>query len=341
MEIAARSRVASVVTLVGAGFIAISPVTLLLPNVEVPAVALTAVDDPLTAWEDVLQTASANATTLYDQWAADPFPVLHQVGENLTGYIDNFPTDAGEIATQIADNLQAAFTAAFDAGTTGPLYGIIESALPSLADYQSLYEFAASPVSGVLLGEVGTVLGPVLALKDSYQDFVSDLSGATPDTTAAVNDLLNIPANIADAYLNGQFLDGTSPEIDLSSLVSALGTAPYYSVDAELPLGGLLSTNAGSFFNALDLDVSYMPPCMPPICMSFESFQAGEAIGPIAALEALSQDVAQAITPTGTADSLPDLATLLSGDLSTALANLPTEFSTLTTDLVNSVTSLF
>lgn len=333
MKIAAGSLIPASLVLASAGVIAVSSAISPAPDVEKPAVALIAVDDPLTAWEDVLQTASTNATTLYDQWTADPFPVLQQVSDNLTGYLANLPGDAGTISTQIVDNLQAAFAAAFEGSTNS----FLADALPALGHYQDLYEFAASPASGVLLGELGTVLSPILALNDSIQDIHGDLSGATPDLTAALNNLLDIPANIADAYLNGQFLDGTSPEIDLASLISALGVAPYYSVDATLPLGGLLSTDGGSLLSALALGIGYAPPCSDDVCFAEFEEQLGGAVGPVAALEVLAQDIAQAITPStpAAADSLPDLSALLGSDLSTALTNVSAEFTTLTTDLLS------
>ena len=333
MKIAVGSLTPASLVLASAGIIAVSSAISPLPHLEKPTVALIAVDDPLTAWEDVLQTASANATTLYDQWAADPFPALQQVGDNLAGYLANLPGDAGTISTQIVDDLQAAFAAAFEGSTNS----FLADAIPALTNYQDLYDFAASPASGVLLGELGTVLSPILALNDSIQDIVSDLSGATPDLTAALDNLLDIPANIADAYLNGQFLDGTSPEIDLGSLISALGVAPYYSVDATLPLGGLLSTDGGSLLSALALSIGYAPPCSDDICFGEFSFQLGGAVGPLAALEVLAQDIAQAITPSSpaAADSLPDLSALLGSDLSTALTNVSAEFTTLTTDLLS------
>jgi hypothetical protein len=342
VQFAARSLFIASVAVLGAGVIVVTPAAPALLNVEAHAVTLTAVDDPITAFEDVLQTASANATTLYDDFAAAPFPALQQFITNVLADAQNYPADAATLSTDIGDHVKD-LIALLDPSEGGFLY----SALPGLQDYQLLYSFAESPVSGVVLGEVATVLSPILALNDSYQDIVSDLGGAAPDTTAAFNDLLNIPANVADAYLNGQFLDGTMPEINLSSLVTALGPAAtgYSITDPVLPLGGLLSPGGGSFLDALAYGGGYFPPCPPGGPCSGESLiSLGGQVGPIGALEVLSHDVAQALggnAPGNPFEAVPDLSTLFSGDLSTALANLPTEFSTLTTDLLTALTSSF
>jgi hypothetical protein len=326
MQITRRPWIlASSVALVGAGMIAVNPPAPSRPDVHVRPVTLTAVDDPLTALDDVLQAASANATALNDEFAAAPLPALQQFVANLIGFADNYPGDAATIATEIADHLQN-LTSLLDPSASGFLY----NALADSSDYQVLYQYAESPLSGVALGEAETVLNPLLALNDSYQDIVSDLGGATPDTTAAFNDVLDIPANILDALLNGQFLDGTVPEIDLSSLVTALGVAPYYSVSGPvLQLGGLLSPGGGSFLDALSYEGGYFPPCTPPECFGEEFVAPGNQIGLFGALETLSQDVATALGWSGTGNPLDVVS-----DLPSAAGSLATEFNTLTTDFL-------
>jgi hypothetical protein len=81
-------------------------------------------------------------------------------------------------------------------------YTAIHGTLTS-PDLQSLLASTASPLSSVLLGDLGPILDPGLALENSIQDAL-----AAPDPQSALFDLLNIPANIADATLNGEFLDG-------------------------------------------------------------------------------------------------------------------------------------
>jgi hypothetical protein len=327
--------------MIGAGVISVvAPTPTVRDEPEFHAVKLSAAGDPITDLIDVLQAAAPTVTALYDQFSADPFPVLQQLGENQIGYAENFPADAATIPTQIADNLQAAITAAFGPEGGGFVYGELPSVLAGIADYQALYQFGESAASGVILGEVGTVLSPILALNDNVQAIVGDLTVATPDVTAAFNELSEIPANITNAFLNGY------GDIALGPLITALGpTAADYTVGGELPLGGLLSP-AGTFAEALDLSLQYGPVCtVSPDglsqCVESIADQFGGPVGPIASLEALSQDVAHAIAPTGTPDGLPDLTASLGGDLSTASANLTTEFSNLTTELLTSLTNFF
>ena len=313
MQIAAHPWIlASGIALAGAGVVAVMPDLPSLPGIHADPVALTAVDDPLTAFEDVLQTASTNATDLYDNFAAAPFPALQQFAENLIGYADNYPADASTIPTDITAHINAV-ESLLDPSANGLLY----DALSGTPDFQALYQFAESPLSGVALGEAEMILNPLLALNDSYQNIVTDLGGATPDTTAAFNELLDIPANILDATLNGQFLDGTTPEIDLSSLVTELGVAPYYSVGGpELLLGGLLSPDGGSFLDALAYSVSYFPPCSDNVCFGEEQIGQGAQVGLLGALETLSQDVAEALGWSGPGnpfDAAADLSAAAGG----------------------------
>jgi hypothetical protein len=313
MQIAARPWIlASTIALAGAGVVAGVPKMPPLLGIHADPVALTAVDDPLTAFEDVLQTASTNATALYDDFASAPFPALQQFEENLIGYADNYPADASTIPTDITAHVNAV-----ESLLDPPANGLLYDALSGTPDFQALYEFAESPLSGVALGEAEMVLNPLLALDDSYQNIVTDLGGATPDTSAAFNELLDIPANILDATLNGQFLDGTTPEIDLSSLVTELGVAPYYSVNGpELELGGLLSPDGGSFLDALNFSVSYFPPCSGNVCFGEEQIGNATQIGLLGALQTLSQDVAEALGWSGPGnpfDAAADLSAAAGG----------------------------
>ena len=80
MQITRRPWIlASSVALVGAGMIAVNPPAPSRPDVHVRPVTLTAVDDPLTALDDVLQAASANATALNDEFAAARGSLWHWI----------------------------------------------------------------------------------------------------------------------------------------------------------------------------------------------------------------------------------------------------------------------
>lgn len=353
MDLATRPWTTAAVALAGIGVIAVTPVAAPPPPIELHSVQLTTFFsdiDPVTAWQDVVNLADSNATALSDHFDFAPFIALQQVIENQTGYIDGFPGNAGQILPDILANLQAAGTAVINPFTTptGPDiyssltagthllgYHILQGMFTSDLD-KELLAFTASPLSSVLVGFLGSIADPALALQDSIQDIMN-----APDPQAAFDNLVNIPANIADATLNGQFLDGTAPEIDLTPLLSLLpaGTLPA-GVDIssiDVAMGGLLSPG-GSLFNAIGVDL------LKPITVDV----AGIPAGPLGSMVELSQAIAAAIGWDGSASPLGgglELTTLLDGgalssDLPALLSGLPTEFGTLTTDILNGLAGL-
>lgn len=227
LEFAARPWITAGVALVGAGVVIVTPVKPAVPDIEVAAVQLTSSPegiDPITAIEDVFKLAQTNSVALDEHFSPVPLPTLQQVIADLL--------DGKQIDLQAAGN--AAVTPflpdsglppgemppAYLYSSLDPIhtlaYTVIHGTLTS-PDLQSLLAFTASPLSSVFLGDLGPILDPGLALENSIQDAL-----AAPDPQSALFDLLNIPANIADATLNGEFLDGTSPELNILPLLSLL-----------------------------------------------------------------------------------------------------------------------
>jgi hypothetical protein len=344
MQLATRPWITPGVALIGAGVIVVTPLRPAVPDIEVAAVQLTASPegiDPITAIEDVLKLAQTNSVALDDHFSPVPLPTLQQIIADLL--------DGKQI------NLEAAGTAAITPFLPGsglppgemppdylyssldPIhtlaYTVIHGMLTS-PDLQSLLAFAASPLSSVLLGDLGPILDPGLALENSIQDALT-----APDPQSALDDLLNIPANIADATLNGEFLDGTTPELNILPLLSLLpaGTLPP-SVDItslDLVLGGLLSPGS-SLLNGVSATISGLPITL-----------TGNAVGPIGSSIELDQAIATALgfsfpipamdAGGSLSDLLGTLTTALDGDLSTALTGLSTDFSALLTDGLGSL----
>jgi len=282
---ATRRRITVGVGLAGAALIAAAPVTTPGPTVEIPTIELTAAEfDPITPWIDVIDHTADNLGGLFDHVTAAPlFPVLQQVGINQIGYATSLldgTGDPGSILTAMGDNLQSFVGAPFaadwdllssaDGTISGSFLGIVDGSWPVGHDQvfdvlhnlsaisptlKSLVSFTASPLSGLLLGAVGPVLGPALAFGDGIQSAVGHLS----DPVSAVNDLVNIPAHMTDAFLNG------GPSLSALTVFEALGlpteleiagigdfSLAKASIDAlGLTMGGVLSPE-GSLFNALD-----------------------------------------------------------------------------------------
>jgi hypothetical protein len=236
-QLVAHPAVAGVV-LACAGIITITPTSVPLPGVQVAAVQLSSSFDPITPWEDVLTTASANATALFAEWSAAPFPVLQQTVVNQVGYLGELP-DLQTIDGQISDHLQAAGHAAVapDLGLLNTAHlealngdiagGVIPANLLSPELFQSPILSAAS---GVLVGALGPVVSPVLALDNSIQEITTALTGPNPDFITALNDLVNIPAAVTGAFLDGY------GSVDLTPWLSDL------SVSSLLPTGSTLNS---------------------------------------------------------------------------------------------------
>ena len=337
----------------GVGVVIVTPVKPAVPDIEVAAVRLTSSPediDPITAIEDVFKLAQTNSVALDEHFSPVPLPTLQQVIADLL--------DGKQIDLQAAGNAAvtpflpdsglppgemppAYLYSSLDYSSLDPIhtlaYTVIHGTLTS-PDLQSLLAFTASPLSSVFLGDLGPILDPGLALENSIQDAL-----AAPDPQSALFDLLNIPANIADATLNGEFLDGTSPELNILPLLSLLppGTLPP-SVDItslDLVLGGQLSPGS-SLLNGISATISGLPVSL-----------TGHAVGPIGSSIELDQAIATALGfsfPTPAMDTvgplgdlLSTLTTALDGDLPTALTGLSTDFSALLTDSLGNLTSLF
>lgn len=326
MELATRPWITAGIALAGAGAIVATPMAMsspTLPDLQTRAVNLTSGVDPLTEWADVLQAAQANATGIFDQFAAAPFPVLQQEIVNQAGYLQDLigdPSSISTVLTDIQDNLMAAGAAPFaaDPGTLDIAHDGIFGLLPlfegdNAAQFQPLLDFAASPLSGILLGAVGPLISPMLALNDDITDIGTALSGATPDLTTAFDDLVNIPASLTGAFLNGY------GDVDLSALLPLLPSDLFSGVSLssiEVAMGGLLS-EGGSLFNALGLgiDLSGVTLTLSP----------GEAPGMLGSMVELAQVIAESIGWSGTGDPLAalfDMGANSAADLATDFASL-------------------
>ena len=297
-ELAVRPYASAGIALVGASVIAISPIAPPLPDAEIsPQVRLSAAVEPITPWRNVISSADANLSDLAAAWREDPAPVLRQVIANQIRYLSDLP-DFPTIIEQIGANLEAALTAPFatDLGTLEPghafAFPIVTEGLPELdipallpAELQPLLNLTTTYLSGVLLGLVSPVVGPALALSASTQAIIGHLTGDNPDPEEAFSDLINIPAGVADAFLNG------GQSLDLTPVLAALGPV----LGVELPegtkigvaMGGVLSPG-GSAFNALDITIE---------ALGFPLTISGQGPGAIGSLIGLSRVIAAAITP--------------------------------------------
>ena len=311
MHVSTRSYLTSGVALLGAGAVALSPVAPTIgaaPAVNAPAhfvsqaVELAAATTPTPRLLEVGPPRATNYDSLFNADSAPgsappitgqqaPLPTLQQFVANWIGYAAILPNFA-DIISDIFTNLQAAVAVPFgvDTNSLDEAHGGIYSILPE--DLQSSLGFTTSFATGALLGLVGPFVAPVLAFSTSMKAVVNSFLGG--DFGDALIELINTPANLVDAFLNG------GPALDLGPLLTAIGVLPISPTpgvsltDVEVAMGGLLS-KGGSLFNALGLGVTIGDTTIPI---------PGAGPGAIGSLIGLGGAFAQAIGWSGTGNPL-------------------------------------
>ncbi len=281
MHITARSYLTAGVALVGAGAIALTPVQPMPAHLtQVPqrvvtdlAVNLAATVDPIQLWKDTIDTAAKNISNLhFSYWQVPdpsdprpvpgPFPIISSIIYNQYVYFQEIP-DFGKIFKQIGDNFQKFFSVQREVNlkTLDTGHKTIWTLLPQLIDIppalKPLVDLTTTYSSGQLIGFFGPAISSTLALVDS----IKGIFGA-PNIQSAINEIINIPANQVNAFLNG------GKTLDLTSLLS--GLLPEKVTKAGITFGGLLSASpqtalAGSIFNSLDLGYQLSAPPKPPL----------------------------------------------------------------------------
>jgi len=297
MNLSHRSYLTAGVAALSAGAIALAPVQPLPSGPDLSptlrstlAVDLAAAIDPITPWIDTFQAAADNISGLVNTWGEQPLPVVQQIVANLGTYISELPA-IGTIIEQAVANVGNAARAPFaaDLNTLDPAHTLAYQALPTLAPDipQGLSDFLTTSTSGLIIGLLGPVLSPVLALGAGIRTAVEALQAQDSDWAAAVNALINIPAAMVNAFLNG------GPTIDLTSLL-APSVLPNRLDRATVTLGGLLSQGA-SIFNAVGLAVSVK---VGPVFVPSPPIPAGPPAGVFGSLIAMTNAIAGAIVVT-------------------------------------------
>lgn len=287
--------------------------------------------DLLAPWIDQFNTASQNATTLLDNFAFAPGVGLQQLIANLSDFTQqvlNDPSSLSGVATQMQDNLDAVLTGLplqnatsdttniviqhtldggsgiFPVGHSG-IFGAISGYLPAdqAATLTPIINFLASPESGIIMGFLGPLISPWVALFNSIGDGDN------------VNEIL---ANTVGAFFNGA-------DINLDSLLPAINGAGYFPAgislgELDFAFGGLLSTGSvkagpyelfdssgnvvatipavgGSIFNNAGLDLIGVPVVGAINAPS-------QPIGPLGALEGMAQTIAALLGWDGSASPL-------------------------------------
>ncbi|QZH66369.1 outer membrane porin GjpA [Mycolicibacterium farcinogenes] len=318
------------VAMAAAGAVAFTPLTMPPPDVQIAAnqpvtasVELTAAADFLTRWAEVFNDTAANATKVSEFYSKAPAAALQQAIVNQIDdlrAIINDPASIGDVISANAALLQDVIQATTFSGdpfgyppVLSPAFEALEQTLdpqhmlmllaingwpipmelPEIpAAVASLLNFAASPLSGALIGVVGPMLSPGVAALNSV------LAG----------DLLNLPANVVDGFFNGATLN-----LDAALPLISGSLPPGMDIKSlSIELGGLFSTGSvgndaapgGSIFNAVTLVLDRG---------NSDLTFAGHRLGPIAALANLSQIIAKTTGWDGTGNPLDELSEPASG----------------------------
>ena len=138
----------------------------------------------------------------------------------------------------------------------------------------ALANFAASPLSGVLIGAMGPFISPGVALWNEAGTIFADLTGATPNPAAAFAALLDTPATVTNAFFNGATLNLDALAPVFSPFVSAGDNGGQTLTGLSFAFGGLFSPGqvaygasgpmyngtGGSLLNSLGMDFAFSPP---------------------------------------------------------------------------------
>lgn len=246
MQTAVRSSLTTGVALMGAGVIALSPVThqaapnLHLPALHASAVQLAAQVNPIAQWGQIITEALQNTNSLVTGVIADPAPVLGQVVRNqiasavaVGGSVRDYLVAVGQQLGTTPESLNQAFqqlAAGHVADAVQTLYSAVLTpfVLPILTtsiltDVQAAFRKPVQNMLNVIDTAITTPNGtgwvltaglPLLAVMsdvvtatgDGLQNVVNAFGAK--DLGAVVNAIIAIPGSITGALLNGYNGDG-------------------------------------------------------------------------------------------------------------------------------------
>jgi hypothetical protein len=247
----------------------------LLPGLFAAGTTASAAGAP---WQSLFTNTEANLQTIFGTWAAHPFPVLHQIISNQTGYantvatglettLQNFPTTLANVPTNIELSIQgtSTFVPAMQSFINQQVgYGdAIGAALPAFgADLQKSFPAFESDLgmagqavmTGDFHGAVQDIPRAALRLFLSGVD-ISNLS--TVKVEGPVGDLIplsSLPSEVEQSFVN-LLPPGSIPEQIAQNFVSGINTSalPLGFALIGPPIAGLdgLATGATAFGVAL------------------------------------------------------------------------------------------
>jgi hypothetical protein len=235
MQTFTRTGMTSGVALIGASVIALSPIVVTPQQVHLPAipvssvaVTLTASVDPISEWVQVLTTTFNNISALGQQVSSNPAPILKQIIANQIGYATTISTALGAAgnsfvttltelppalrqaaqqlaAGQISAGLNTAFQAMLNL-VVNPGLALMQSPILSipgqvLQNLTNVVKLLPDVIVAGGLSVLTTVAGVQSAFGDTAQAVYDGVRAG--DLGAVVNAIVNAPAVLTNAFLNG------------------------------------------------------------------------------------------------------------------------------------------
>lgn len=255
VQVAVRSYMAAGVAMVGATALIAAPLAVPPPEIHLPAihassaaVELAALANPIAEWVTVIQNTFTNVAALGQQFQSDPAPILQQILTNqlanaatlstaLTGAtgglvsgLTALPSATLLAAQQLAaGEFSAAVGTLFQAGI-----GLILAPAISLIGATSIFTDTAQNFANVVaalpnvllpvgLAAISPIAGAIYSFGDAGQAVID--AARTGDVAGALSALVNIPAIVTNAFLNGyppQFMPGVFSPLADGGLIANL-----------------------------------------------------------------------------------------------------------------------
>jgi PE family len=276
----------------------------LLPGLFAAGMTASAAGDP---WQALFTNTGANLQNIYNTWAAHPFPVLHQIISNQTGYansvataftttLQNFPTTLANVPTNVELSFQgtSTFVPAMQSfinqqngfgqaiGAALPAFGAdLQKSFPAFEN--DLGTAGQALMTGDYHGAVQDIPRAALRLFLSGVD-ISNLS--TVKVEGPVGDLIplsSLPSEEEQSLVNLS-PPGSIPEQIAQNLVNGINTSalPFGFAIIGPPIAGLdgLATGATAFGVALQTGngVAAVGALADMPAYAFNGFLNGETI---------------------------------------------------------------
>src|SRR5262245_41734246 len=240
MQAAVRPYLGAGIALVGAGAIALSPISPVVPSeIHLPSVHLSipvelaAAVDPIQAYLDLVSNTVSNLSAQGQTFLEDPAPILQQILTNQAANFGELGSALQAAGGELADNLaaivpeqleQARANLAADniVGAGQNLVNIIvQPVLPvAFTLLPALQDFISQPVANMLavtqqFTTIGALVGigllePIVTTIQSSTQAIQNVVDAVGagDVVGVISAIVAAPAIVVNGFLNGTGADG-------------------------------------------------------------------------------------------------------------------------------------